>query len=171
VEVFFFGVFPDGDRILKLLGSSRERITSVYKLKARWNADNFSRSVGMPYEFSITDTVTEIDGEIILKEKGSENVESTGIACEYLVFSDLFVSLASEYGFVPQSNYSLPHVKKLSSNLNQCFDPADQNFFLKHFKPRFIEEKKRGKASLTEQEILDLQDISSVNASFVFFKV
>uniref|UniRef100_A0A1D2AEU8 mRNA (guanine-N(7))-methyltransferase n=1 Tax=Auxenochlorella protothecoides TaxID=3075 RepID=A0A1D2AEU8_AUXPR len=112
---YFFGTVPDGRRVNECIRGSLTYQSPMLTVEARWKGS--PGCFGSAYICAIGDTVTG-------SEKGTEG------SLEYLVYSNVFVGVAAQYGLVPVLQYDMP-------SLENVLDPADANKPLKHFLPRF----------------------------------
>lgn len=112
---YFFGTVPDGKSINQCVMKSPVYKSPMLTIEARWKG--MPATFGSPYICAIGDTVT-----------GGE--EGTEGSLEYLVYQNVLVGVAKEYGLVPVVQYDDP---SLEANLK----PDDAGRVLKHFAPQF----------------------------------
>mmetsp|Transcript_20097 Transcript_20097/g.28295 ORF Transcript_20097/g.28295 Transcript_20097/m.28295 type:complete len:416 (-) Transcript_20097:39-1286(-) len=126
---YFFGTIPDGKAIQTRLAGKNIFSNSMVELEKRWEGG--VKAFGNALIFKILGTVTD----------GGEGSK------EYLVFSSVFIKLASTFGLQPITKYG-------GKALDSLFNPEDSNKFFKHFSPKYNSE--------------DLEVVSRLNAAFCF---
>lgn len=112
---YFFGTVPDGKSINQCVMKSPIYKSRMLTIEARWKG--MPSTFGSPYICAIGDTVT-----------GGE--EGTEGSLEYLVYQNVLVGVAKEYGLEPVIQYD-------DHGLEDCLRPEDAGRVLKHFAPRF----------------------------------
>lgn len=112
---YFFGTVPDGKSINQCVMKSPVYKSPMLTIEARWKG--MPATFGSPYICAIGDTVT-----------GGE--EGTEGSLEYLVYQNVLVGVAKEYGLEPVTQYDDPA-------LEDCLKPEDATRVLKHFFPSF----------------------------------
>jgi len=131
----FFGCLPDGKRILATLDDQTEYQSTHFHLIKRFSTEQ-PQCFGSAYSFSLRDSVTE-------NTQGKED----GGSMEYLVFSNVLVQVAAEYGLEPILDYgpflaksSKPHLAKYQT-WSDLFEASECTTAVwKHFSPQFSED-------------------------------
>lgn len=114
---YFFGTVPDGKSINQCVMKSTKFTSPMLMIEARWKG--MPSTFGSPYICAIGDTVTG-------GEQGTEG------SLEYLVYQNVLVAVAKEFGLEPVVEYNDPA-------LEACLRPEDAGRVLKHFAPSFPE--------------------------------
>ncbi|KAL4457714.1 hypothetical protein ABPG75_012579 [Micractinium tetrahymenae] len=133
---YFIGTVPDGKRVNACIKHGKKFASPMLTIEAHWQGN--PGCFGSPYICAIGDTVTG-------GEKGTQG------SYEYLVYSNVLVGVAAQYGLRPVLDYGDPALAEL-------FEMADAAKPLKHFQPRFPGSDK------------SLETASSLFAAFVFQK-
>jgi mRNA (guanine-N7-)-methyltransferase len=109
----FICCFPDAKRVLTNLDNKDHLSLPSLELRKHWTGT--PQCFGSPYLFSLRDTVTE--------------VKSDNAPYEFLVFNNVILGLAQQYGMRPVVDYP--------RNLTHLFEEADKDKPFKHFRPQF----------------------------------
>jgi mRNA (guanine-N7-)-methyltransferase len=109
----FICCFPDAKRVLTNLDNKEHLSLPSLELRKHWTGE--PKCFGSPYLFSLRDTVTE--------------VKSDNAPYEFLVFNNVILGLAQQYGLRPVVDYP--------RNLTHLFEEADRDKPFKHFRPQF----------------------------------
>ncbi|KAL4442986.1 hypothetical protein ABPG77_008477 [Micractinium sp. CCAP 211/92] len=133
---YFIGTVPDGKRVNACIKHGKKLELPMLTIEAHWQGT--PGCFGSPYICAIGDTVTG-------GEKGTQG------SYEYLVYSNVLVGVAAQYGLRPVLDYGDPALAEL-------FEVADAAKPLKHFQPHFPDSDK------------SLETASSLFAAFVFQK-
>ena len=112
---YFFGTVPDGKSINQCVMKSKMFRSPMLTIEARWKG--MPATFGSPYICAIGDTVTG-------GEQGTEG------SLEYLVYQNVLVAVAKEFGLEPVIDYQ-------DVDLESCLRPDDSGRVLKHFAPSF----------------------------------
>lgn len=112
---YFFGTVPDGKSINQCVMKTRKFTSPMLMIEARWKG--MPSTFGSPYICAIGDTVTG-------GEQGTEG------SLEYLVYQNVLVAVAKEFGLEPVVEYNDP-------TLEACLRPEDAGRVMKHFAPSF----------------------------------
>eukprot|EP00192_Tetraselmis_astigmatica_P011523 CAMPEP_0117693476 /NCGR_PEP_ID=MMETSP0804-20121206/26897_1 /TAXON_ID=1074897 /ORGANISM="Tetraselmis astigmatica, Strain CCMP880" /LENGTH=374 /DNA_ID=CAMNT_0005507025 /DNA_START=305 /DNA_END=1427 /DNA_ORIENTATION=- len=138
---YFFGTCPDGKGILTLLNQTKQWISGVCTIYARWQGKY--ECFGSAYSMAIADTVTEGHEVAGVKGKGS---------FEYLVFRNVLEGVAAQFNLYPVKDYGDPEMASL-------FSENDKHQLFKHFNPSYPNSDP------------DLEKASAVNVAFCFQKL
>jgi mRNA (guanine-N7-)-methyltransferase len=112
---YFIGTVPDGKRINDCIRNNKTFTSPMLTIEAHWQGG--PQCFGSPYICAIGDTVTG-------RQKGTQG------SLEYLVYTNVLVGVAAQYGLRPVLDYGDPQLAAL-------FDRGDAGKPLKHFCPRF----------------------------------
>jgi len=115
---FFFGIVPDGQRILQLMEKYGMKVNLPCLKIGMWGGVRPSL-FGTPYVISITDTI------LVADQVDRENMGSI----EYLVSLPMLEGVCKEFGLEPMIYYP--------NELNMKLDPMDESEVFKHFYPHF----------------------------------